>query len=127
MVDAKMLIYCRISRLEQTVSALVERLEANDVSRWPSSDAALPRAHSTPQPESYAPPQTSRQSTSLAGPSAAPVLVIRDVATEIGVSPEAQRTVQSPDTEVSHDIIANGLLSLQDASSLVVLYVIPIS
>ena len=68
-----MLTDCRLSRLEHTVSALVDQLGANAAPRWMSSDASHNRPLSA-QRELYAP---------SAVPSAAPVLAIRDIATDL--------------------------------------------
>lgn len=101
----------RINRPERTVNWLVERLEANDVSRLTSSNAHPHRFRSTHQPRRDFAPHANRQSISSTEPSAAPVIIIRGVAVDVGVSPEALRTAQSPDAEGSRDIIESGLLS----------------
>ncbi len=50
--------------------------------------------------------------------SAAPVFVIRDVATEMGVGQNPRRPTKSPAPEVPSDVITNGLIGIEDASSL---------
>lgn len=59
--------------------------------------------------------------TALTEPSAAPVLLIRDVASEVGVRP-SHRNLGQP--ERPPDIIAQGILSIEDATSLLGLSVV---
>lgn len=50
--------------------------------------------------------------------SAAPVFVIRDVTTEVGVGRHGATPVKSQTCDLSHDIIESGLIGSQEASSL---------
>ena len=98
------LILQRLARLERTVDSLVERLD---------SRLEEPNARSASVvPETY---------TSPAEPAAAPVLLIRDVASEVGIRP-SHHNLDQP--ERPSDIIARGILSIEDAASLLGLLVV---
>ncbi|KAF2498674.1 hypothetical protein BU16DRAFT_548382 [Lophium mytilinum] len=105
----------RIGRLERTVDFLVKRIEEISEPRQ-----ASPSATSSIGPVSVDPGLT----VPLEEPSSAPLFVLRDVAAEAGV--------QAPQDEIatntlklrlkSRDIIASGLLTGQDASTLLSLF-----
>ena len=108
-----MLTCRRLNRLEQTVSALVERLDRGDGfevqnHRW------APEASNTPlndPPLNNSPPGT---------PSAAPMFLIRDAASQAGVRHQ-DRFLST--TNQSHDIISKGLVTVQESSTMIELYV----
>jgi len=104
----------RLSRLEHTVSALVERLDCGvQTQRWE------PRSSNTPREN---PPEVSN--TAPGSPSAAPVLLIRDVASELGVRQQQSASIsQGPKT--FQDIVSRGLIQLQEATDLIQLFVLP--
>jgi hypothetical protein len=104
----------RLSRLERTVSALVERLDNGDVGRW------APNAGMTSTSPIQLPPVPVHEGRS-GTPSAAPVFLIRDVASEVGV----QRHHVACRLSQSLDIISKGLITIQDAGSLIELSVVP--
>lgn len=89
----------RLARLERTVSNLVDRLDSK-------------------QGEDVRPYARGRDTTSTES-APAPVLLIRDIATEVGLSPEHRGSSQS---ELPSDIITSGLLTAQDAMFLLSLY-----
>jgi hypothetical protein len=96
-----------LSRLEQAVSALVERLDNGDARRWgPDVSSTSP----TQPPPVHAQPGT---------PSAAPVFLIRDVASQVGVQGQHHTSGLSR----GPDIIESGLVTAQDATALVELFV----
>ena len=101
----------RLSRLEQTVSALVERLDRGDAQRWEPETSNTPS--NNPPHISNSPPGT---------PSAAPMFLIRDVASQVGVKQQQPPSFQSAAAQ-SRDIISKGLLTLQEASGMIELYV----
>ncbi|KAE9370923.1 hypothetical protein N431DRAFT_343941 [Stipitochalara longipes BDJ] len=105
-------VACSLSRLERTVSALVERLDSGNLGKWaPNADTA---STSPVQP----PPQSIQPRESRTGtPSAAPVFLIRDVASEVGVQRHHVGGVSQ-----SLDIISSGLITAQDAGSLIELF-----
>jgi hypothetical protein len=95
-----------LSRLEQAVSALVERLDNGDVGTWaPDVSSTSPT-----QPPPVHDPQPGT-------PSAAPVFLIRDVASEVGVRRQHHASGMSHDP----DVIARGLVTIQEATALIVL------
>ena len=92
----------RLDQLERTVNSLVKRLgPLPDEGR--DQDIAL-------QQDPYAP--TTETGT-------APVLLIRDVATEVGADPDQGSGMQSVR---QYDIIANGLITVEEATSLLELF-----
>ncbi|PMD53975.1 uncharacterized protein K444DRAFT_646379 [Hyaloscypha bicolor E] len=102
----------RLTRLERTVSALVERLDTatGTVGRWaPNADTA--------STSPIQPPPAAVHEAQPGTPSAAPVFLIRDVASEVGVrQPQVAGQSQNP------DIIARGLVPVQDAGALIELF-----
>lgn len=107
------LIAGRLSRLEQTVSALVERLDGGV--QLQRQDAG----------SSNTPPDNPHRDYSPApgSPSAAPVLLIRDVASEVGVRQQQSANSLPRDSRASSDIISKGLISFLEASNLISLLV----
>ena len=88
------------------MSALVERLDNGDLGRWaPNAEMA---STSPVQPSPQAQSHDARTGT----PSAAPVFLIRDVASEVGV----RHHVAGPSPTT--DIISSGMISVQEATSL---------
>lgn len=101
-----------MSRLERTVSALAERLDNGDLGRW------APNAGTTStSPVQPPPPQVQSHEGTTGTPSAAPVFLIRDVASEVGVRHHVAGSSQTA------DIISSGVISVQDATSLIELSV----
>jgi hypothetical protein len=97
----------RLSRLERTVSALVERLDNGHVERWaPNAD--------TTSTSPIQPPPVLVHEIQHGTPSAAPVFLIRDVASEVGVQRHHVAGLSQ-----SLDIISRGLITIQDAGSLI--------
>lgn len=99
----------RIARLEDTVNCLVERLETS-----PSNLAAR---IVIPTPRTQPAATAANESSSTAG--AAPVLLIRDVATEVGIKPvyrSAEQVQQAP------DLVARGLITVEDAITLLSIF-----
>jgi hypothetical protein len=98
-----------LTRLERTVSALVERLDTatGTVGRWaPNADTA--------STSPIQPPPAAVHEAQPGTPSTAPVFLIRDVASEVGVrQPQVAGQSQNP------DIIARGLVPVQDAGALI--------
>lgn len=94
----------RLERLEQTVSALVDRLDAQAQNRGTLTRAVQAR--------------TEERAPAEANP--APVLLIRDAATDAGVSPPGQFDSISSSTS---DVISSGLVTLATAHSLLQLSV----
>lgn len=101
----KMLISSRLARLESTVDRLVEHME--------SSSEILMSQNASLRAQVYS---ASNESTT-----APPVFLIRDVAKEVGVDPGHSITRQP---EHSSDIVSSGLLTTQDATALLALFVI---
>jgi hypothetical protein len=101
-------IVSRLSRLEQTVAALVGRLESLDrgnAQPWePEAPILLPNSQS--------PPGT---------PSAAPMFVIREVASQAGVRQQVSSDTVGGSRQ---DIISKGLLSISEALGMIDLYVL---
>ncbi|ATY64959.1 C6 finger domain [Cordyceps militaris] len=93
----------RLERLEQTVSALVDRLDAQAQNRGTLTRAVQAR--------------TEERAPAEANP--APVLLIRDAATDAGVSPPGQFDSISSSTS---DVISSGLVTLATAHSLLQLF-----
>ncbi len=123
----------RLNRLEKAVGAIVTRFgidvdQENGLNLGPSHLAAGPLSERLDVDEGTnsgpLPPRPSRNSHSelpkTTGDSiAAPVFVIRDLATEIGVeSPNALRSVQSTAHPYDSDLIEEGILSSSQASAL---------
>ena len=98
----------RIARLEATVNRLLVRLDAS------SSELAADTV--TAEPDFHPPPTTSDQSSSAAAP---PVLLIRDVATEVGVK---RGDTTSEKVQQVPDIIASGLITAEYASNLLSIF-----
>ncbi|KAF4627527.1 hypothetical protein G7Y89_g10628 [Cudoniella acicularis] len=128
----------RLSRLEGIVQAVVERLdniaprvESSTTSASLSSPAdQLARDTSGP---SFAHPVFARTVVGDVRPeidsavdSTAPVYAIRDVAAEVGAGQHDRRVVNGSSDVLSPDIINIGLLSPQDASSLLALALWPL-
>lgn len=118
----------RLSRLEDVVSRLVGRLDGGDAGIWAAAGnghRAVDESMSPLQPPPVAVnndgPQSmiGERSEEIGDSSAAPVFLIRDVASEVGV-----RQLQPHTTGFSQpDIITRGLISMHDAGSLIELYV----
>ncbi|KAF8855187.1 hypothetical protein BDZ45DRAFT_805164 [Acephala macrosclerotiorum] len=101
----------RISRLEQTVSALVEKLGERP-GRWVPHPDVSSTSPTNPPPINEVTPEV---------PSAAPVFLIRDVASHVGV--QQQQSAPAPPRGLRHlDIINQGLISLDDAIILIKLF-----
>lgn len=110
------------------MNTLVERLGDNfsslvsTPSTGPSSHPALPGDGSVNVLSSD--PRSKRHENSQSTTShPAPVYLIRDVAIEVGMGQKDNGTKKSRHDEMPHDIIDNGLLELNEASSLLVLFV----
>ena len=104
----------RLSRLERAVERLLQRLDpdAEDDEVAPSPAAREPFRNESP--DRVQPPGLSTN------PSAAPVLVIRDIATEMGVeSPGAVRSSHSLHDTPGANMIDEGFISHQDAVAMV--------
>lgn len=97
----------RLSRLEQTVSSLVKRLGEDGAHRRTSF---ISTASPNPIPENDA---------SSGIHSTAPVLLIRDVAYEVGVRQQHTTGVSPRSTGDSSDIISKGLITTQQASEMI--------
>ncbi|KAJ5600594.1 hypothetical protein N7450_001661 [Penicillium hetheringtonii] len=95
----------RLDKLERTVSALVDRLD---------SQSKLPGNRTS----THAPSKTS-ESRILADSAPAPVILIRDVATDAGVSSPNQLDIHS---NMLGDVISAGLVTLPTAYSLLRLF-----
>jgi hypothetical protein len=105
----------RLNRLEQTVSALVERLRESGM------HIATPDV-SNPSPKT---PQVNDPSGTN---SAAPVLLIRDVAYEVGVRQQPTIGAFARTPKRSLNIIDRGLITTQQASVMIELFAsIPLS
>jgi hypothetical protein len=100
-----------LSRLEQTVSLLVERLDRGDARGWEPEASNAPS--NNPPHINNSPPGT---------PSAAPMFLIRDVASQVGVRQQQPPSFQSAASQ-SRDVISKGMLTLQEASGMIELYV----
>ena len=98
----------RIARLEGTVSRLVELLE--------TGSTGLATGTVVAEPEIQHPTPISNEHSSTAAP---PVLLIRDVATEVGVKPGYTTTEQLQQTP---DVIARGLVTAAQASTLLSIF-----
>lgn len=96
-----------MSRLEQTVSSLVKRLGEDGAHRGMSF---ISTASPNPIPENDA--SSGMRST-------APVLLIRDVAYEVGVRQQHATGVSPRSTGDSPDIISRGLITTQQASEMI--------
>ena len=96
-----------MSRLEQTVSSLVKRLGEDGAHRGMSF---ISTASPNPIPENDA---------SSGIRSTAPVLLIRDVAYEVGVRQQHATGVSPHSTGDSPDIISRGLITTQQASEMI--------
>ncbi|KAJ9269984.1 hypothetical protein DTO212C5_3954 [Paecilomyces variotii] len=95
----------RLERLERTVGALVDRLDAQFKGRGsPSTYTTLPRTE-----EPVAPSE----------PNPAPVILIRDAATDAGVASPEQSDSQ---LDSLSDVISTGLVTLSTAHSLLKLF-----
>lgn len=91
----------RLEKLEKTVSALVDRLDSQS------------KHHGNPIPP-HAASKTS-ETRLLADSAPAPVILIRDVATDAGVSTPSQLELHP---NMPGDVISNGLVTLPTAYSL---------
>lgn len=100
------LISSRITRLEQTVAALVEKLDARRGLSYAEVSSTSPV---NPPPVNNIERET---------PSAAPVFLIRDVASQVGVRQQSRGT-----TTKALDIIDQGLLTFAEATVLIELFV----
>jgi hypothetical protein len=100
-----------LSRLEQTVSALVERLDRGGAQGWEMEVSNVP-SNGLPH-ASNSPPGT---------PTAAPMFLIRDVASQAGVRRQQPSSFLSVVPQ-SRDVISKGLITLQEASGMIELYV----
>jgi len=109
--ESHVLTQGRLSRLELAVSALVQRLDTG-MQRW------APDLPSTSQNQ---PPQVS--DTPPVTGSGAPVLLIRDVAYEVGMRQQQTADGSSPAHRDSLDIITRGLITPQAASAMIALSV----
>lgn len=104
----------RLSRLERLVERLLQRL---DPDAEDSENAPAPAARESFREHSLERLQAPGLSTNL---SAAPVLVIRDIATEMGVeSPGAVRSAHSLHDTPGANMIDEGFISHQDAGAMV--------
>jgi hypothetical protein len=104
----------RLRRLESVVAGIVERLDEGERGDGVGVGHAEGESTSPTQP----PPQAPVQDLQPGMPSVAPVFVIRDVASEMGVRQQvANGMVQGP------DIITRGLVGVQDAVGLIELLV----
>jgi hypothetical protein len=122
----------RLGRLERVVEALVERLDSGEVGgggsggggggRWERNlDREGGGVSTSPsQPPPIRPILEVSGLVEAGTPSAAPVFLIRDVASEVGVQREHHvKLVQGP------DIVTRGMISVQDAGGLIGLYIPP--
>jgi hypothetical protein len=101
----------RLTRLEQTVSALVKRLSDG-------SPYARPAVVPSPAP---VPPHANDAASGAH--SSAPVLLIRDVAYEVGVRQQPAPGALSRTENLSLDIIDQGVISAQEAYTMIELFV----
>jgi hypothetical protein len=100
---------------------LVERLGGELATRLTPPNVSVNRPAQLDQPFQHS---STSISAGLSGTSTAPLLVIRDVATEFGVDRPDETNLPKLGNNLSHDIIEDGLISLQDALSLLQLSVI---
>jgi hypothetical protein len=116
----------RLRRLERVVEALVERLDHGEVGgggggsggRWERNLEGVEVSTSPSQPPPIRPVHEVSGLGEPGTPSAAPVFLIRDVASEVGVRRQHHvGLVQGP------DIVTRGMISVQDARGLIELYV----
>lgn len=117
----------RLSRLEHVVNTVVERLDS--IAPRTSLSASANRPNVATHVVNNAHVNNSEASVFTGGEegppaivSTAPVFVIRDVAREVGASPQDERHSNANVHGPSFDIINNGLLGLQDAISLLTLF-----
>jgi hypothetical protein len=108
----KRLTCSRLTRLERTVSALVERLDNGGLGWAPNANTA--------STSPIQPPPAPVHEAQTGTPSAAPVFLIRDVATEVGMQRHHVAGLSQ-----NLDIVSSGLITVQDASSLIELSVFP--
>ncbi|KAE8449049.1 hypothetical protein EG329_008637 [Mollisiaceae sp. DMI_Dod_QoI] len=101
----------RLNRLEQTVSALVDKI-GNSVGRWVPYTDVSSTSPNCPPPIDDAAPGT---------PSAAPVFLIRDVASQVGVQQQQSLHTRSRSLD-DLDIINKGFITLSDATILIKLF-----
>jgi hypothetical protein len=99
----------RLARLERTVSALVKRLEEGSTLVRPT---VAPAASSVPVPLNDASSGTH---------SSAPVLLIRDVAYEVGMRQQAAPVSRAH--SLTLDIIDRRLITMQEAFDMIALFV----
>lgn len=101
-------LWYRLARLEWKVERLEARLEEPPTaSKGPEQLSATAEVSTDTEP---------LQSSYGDSPTAGPVFVIRDVATEVGMGPAGHRT--APIIEVVTDIISKGLVTQDKAVSL---------
>ncbi|KUJ13796.1 uncharacterized protein LY89DRAFT_650813, partial [Mollisia scopiformis] len=101
----------RIRRLEQTVSTLVERL-GDGPGRWVPYPDVSSTSPVNPPPIHNLTPGT---------PSAAPVFLIRDVASQVGVQQQQSARAQTRGL-VPVDIISQGVITVAEATVLIQLF-----
>jgi hypothetical protein len=99
----------------------VERLGGDFAPGLTPPNASLDRPASLDQP--YEQPLSTIPS-GVSGTSTAPLIVIRDVATEYGVDRHDETNLSISPSHYSHDITEDGLITSQDASSLLQMSVI---
>jgi len=113
-----------LARLERVLNSVVERLDGGqdieiqglEVTNTFQSQSLAEIRDSSAEILSHAAPESSHSLP--AGPSAAPVFVIRDVATEMGLDQKCQAGSKVPSKLDSQDVIHKGLLSEEDAITL---------
>jgi len=103
------------------VNLLVERLGGEIAPRLTPPHVSVDLTASVDQLPQQA---SSSVPSGVSGASTAPLLVIRDVATEFGVDRQNETNLPISGSYPSHDIIEEGLITAQDASSLLQLSVI---
>ena len=101
------LISCRIEQLERTVGALLERLGED------SSSIMTPAIERSNNLRDILHESAANPATKSDYPSAPPVMVIRDLASDIGV--------RSPDAS-SHESVLDGLISADLSLNLITMY-----
>lgn len=118
--------FLRLARSERTVERLAERLGDDPINtaenHAPNSSAANVRnddGFTVFQYQSSIAPGDVNVDMSTEGP----VFVIRDAAAEVGMDQHDRRLAGSSLPEVGADVIARGLITVEQASSLLNLYV----
>ncbi|KAF2109470.1 hypothetical protein BDV96DRAFT_237091 [Lophiotrema nucula] len=105
----------RFAYLERTVATLSRRLDEFESGRLPQG--GIPARRESPTRNNDV-----NQPTESAEASAAPLFVLRDVTNESGFRPVDRTATNTPSRGVSDDLIVKGVISIEDAVSLISIF-----